>query len=144
MVKTSVLPKLYIRRNKTKELSITSLFLLYYKMLETASMFTATHPRSGKKKNLQALEDSGCILYFTCKFLNSTRQFLSSIDCTGIDLDFKVSLQQNVERIQVRWACRLGNWSFNSATNPASRIIFGQPLTHFTTVMWWSAVMLKP
>jgi hypothetical protein len=38
------------------------------------------------KRNLQVFEESACIFYFTCKFLNSAPQFISSIDCTGIDL----------------------------------------------------------
>jgi hypothetical protein len=33
---------------------------------------------------------------------------------------------------------------FTSTTTPASRIIFGQPLVHFTAVMWWSTVTSIP
>jgi hypothetical protein len=36
------------------------------------------------------------------------------------------------------------HWSFTSMTNPGSRIISGQPLTHFTIVIWWSTIVLEP
>jgi hypothetical protein len=40
---------------------------------------------SAWKGQSQKFEDSGCSLYFTYELLNSTPQYLSSIDYTGIE-----------------------------------------------------------
>lgn len=82
--------------------------------------------------------------YFTCKLLNMKSQFLLNIDFTGIILGFQTTKQKGTERIKFRWVCNSGNWNVTSTTNPTYRIIFGQPLVHFMTAMWWSNVMLKP
>jgi hypothetical protein len=44
-----------------------------------------------KKYTSKWLENSKYIIFFACKLLNSTPQFLSSINCAGIDLDFQIS-----------------------------------------------------
>jgi hypothetical protein len=49
-----------------------------------ASMFTDTHLSSAWKNNSQAFEESWRILYFFRKLLNSTPQFLSSVDFAGV------------------------------------------------------------
>jgi hypothetical protein len=41
------------------------------------------------------------------KLLNSTSQFLYSIDCSGTDLGLHIYISsEKIERIQVRWVCR--------------------------------------
>jgi hypothetical protein len=72
-------------------------------------------------------EDSECIFYFACKLMN-----LMSLLPT-----------EKIKNIQVRWTCRLGNWSFSSITNPESRIISRQMFTHIPNVMWWSSDVLR-
>jgi hypothetical protein len=146
MVTPQILPKsngLCVRRKQTKELLITFIFTFLREVLKMASTFTDAQFSSGWKRNLQTLEDSGRILYFTWKLSNSTPQFLSSIYCTGIGVSFQIS-PNKIERIQVRRARRPGLWSFRSATSSASRTIFGQPLTHFMPVMWGRTIVLKP
>jgi hypothetical protein len=48
------------------------------------------------KKKLARFEDSGCDLYFTCKFLIS--KALSSIDSPDEDFDFQISPQEKENR----------------------------------------------
>jgi hypothetical protein len=68
-------------------------------------------------------------------------QFLSGTDCTGIHLGFLIYLQEKkIQRTEFRFVCSLRNWSFTSAINPVSEIIFGYPLTHFLAVMLGSTV----
>lgn len=99
---------------------------------------------SGWKRNSQALEDSGCILYFTCKLLISKSYFLLIFDYSGIDFGLQISPKKNIERSEVRWTCRPGNGSFTSARHLAARAFFRQPFTNFRTVMWYNTVTLKP
>jgi hypothetical protein len=62
------------------------IFTFMYAMLEMACMLTDTQLSTAWIRNWQVFEESACTLYFTCKLLNLTPQFLSSLDCTCIDL----------------------------------------------------------
>jgi hypothetical protein len=66
----------------------------------------------------------------------------SSVSCTGIDQWFS-----NIPTVSSRGfkSGELeGQEGAAHATGPASRIIFGQQLTYFTTAVWWRTVVLKP
>jgi hypothetical protein len=78
------------------------------------SVFTGVQPSSACNRDPEALDDSERILYFTCKLLNSTPHFLSSIDYDNVDLGFRVSPQK------IQYTCKPGYLSFTSMANPAS------------------------
>jgi hypothetical protein len=65
-------------------------FTLLQDVLEMASTFTDTQLCFTRKINSRAFGNSVCIIYsyFACKLPNLKLQFLCSIDCTGIALDF--------------------------------------------------------
>jgi hypothetical protein len=50
---------------------------------------------------------------------------------------------EEAERIQVKWACRPGNWRFTSSINLASSVVLAQRLTHFTTAVWWCTYLWR-
>jgi hypothetical protein len=45
---------------------------------------------------MQAFKDSGCIIRFTFKLLNSRPNFLSSIDSIGTDTGYQISQQKKI------------------------------------------------
>jgi hypothetical protein len=61
-----------------------------------------------------------------------------------VSIDFALPSQNKIKKIEVRWACRPGHWSFTTAPNPTSKKIFREPLTNLTTVTWWNSVVSKP
>jgi hypothetical protein len=73
---------------KRKNINNLLIFTFVQAMLEMAAC-SRTHSSALRgKETPQVLEGSACtcILYFACRFLNSTPQFLCSIDCADIDL----------------------------------------------------------
>jgi hypothetical protein len=77
-------------------MSINNLYIFTFlqKELEIFCMFMGTQLISVWKINSLVFKESGYTLYFTCKLLNSSPQFLSSINCNCIDLAFQISSQQ--------------------------------------------------
>jgi hypothetical protein len=108
-----------------------------------ASMFMNTQLSSAHKRHSQAFKDSGHI-YFIYKLLNVMPHFPSNIGCNGAELGFKICAEKILRGLKTGEHAGRGNWSFTSLNTPASRIIFGQPLMRFMTVMAWSTIMLIP
>jgi hypothetical protein len=84
--------RLCIRRKQTNKRAITNLFTstFLHQLHNMASTFTDIQFSSVWKRNSKVLEDSRCILHFTCTFFNSLPQFLPCINCTGTDLGLPV------------------------------------------------------
>jgi hypothetical protein len=77
------------------------------------------------------LRESGCVLDFTYKLLNSATQFLWSMSCTGTGYWGQVSVQAIKLELLVR-------------CNPGARAIVRQPLTRFMTAVRWNTILMKP
>jgi hypothetical protein len=103
-------------------------------------MFTNTHLRSAWKYTRKR---SKITPVFLISLTNCRIRRLASSPVSTV-LTQPLNFKQEIERTEVRWACRPENWSFTTATDPASRLIFRQPMVHLTALMRWSTVVLKP
>jgi hypothetical protein len=97
MVISWILPKfngLSIRRIQIKELLITSLVLFSCNRCSKWPPCSRTH--NPVQSELEASKRSSVprVLYCTCQVFISTLEYLSSIDCAGIDLGFQISPQK--------------------------------------------------
>jgi hypothetical protein len=70
-------------------------------------------------------------------------QFLSVVNCTGIDLGSKYCHRMKAMGFK-SYECPGQELELHVYNLPAYRIIIGRPLTHLMTIIWWSTIVLKP
>jgi hypothetical protein len=105
-------------------------FTLFQEVLEIVTMFmdiTTLH-ESDTCKHLKILGEL---------FISLTNCWISCNSSSLVSTWFTNIITENNQEDSTRWVHGPENWSLTSVTNSASRIIFTQPMSHFTTVTWW-------
>jgi hypothetical protein len=108
--------------NKQKTISKLFIFTFYKRCLKLLLCSWANISSWREKEDCTLSKISGVFFVSHPKWWIRRHGFSLVLIFCDIDHVLQISPQRNVERIEVRWSCRTGIWSFTSATNPASRV----------------------